>query len=136
MDENELGKIIVDSAFQVHTQLGPGLLESVYEVVLTHEIRQRGFDVERQVPIPIVYSGLQFDEGFRIDFFVNQKVIIEVKSVEETRRVHSKQLLTYLKLANIRLGYLINFGADLIKDGISRVVNNAEDWGIRGQKKS
>lgn len=128
MTENEVGKIIVDCAFQVHTKLGPGLLESVYEIALAHELKNRGLVVERQVPIPVVYDGIQFDEGFRADLIVAGLVIIELKSVEDTHPVHKKQLLTYLRLADKRLGYLINFGAELIKDGISRVSNGAADW--------
>ncbi len=129
MTENEIGKIVVDCAFQVHQKLGPGLLESVYEVALAYEIKKRGLSVERQVPVPIVYDELKFDEGFRADIIVAGSVILELKSVEEIHRVHKKQLLTYLRLADKRLGYLINFGAELIKDGISRVSNGAEDWG-------
>lgn len=128
MTENEVGKIIVDCAFQVHTKLGPGLLESVYEIALAHELKNRGLVVERQVPIPVSYDGLKFDEGFRADLVVAGLVIIELKSVEVIHPVHKKQLLTYLRLANKRLGYLINFGAELIKDGISRVSNGAADW--------
>ncbi len=128
MTENEIGKIVVDCAFQVHTRLGPGLLESVYEVALAYELRKRGLAVERQVPIPVVYDGILFDEGFRADLIVAGLVIIELKSVEAVHPVHKKQLLTYLKLADKRLGYLINFGAELIKDGLSRVSNGAADW--------
>ena len=128
MTENEVGKIIVDCAFQVHTKLGPGLLESVYEIALAHELKNRGLVVERQVPIPVVYDGIKFDEGFRADLIVAGLVIIELKSVEDIHPVHKKQLLTYLRLADKRLGYLINFGAELIKDGISRVSNGAADW--------
>ena len=128
MTENDVGKIIVDCAFQVHTKLGPGLLESVYEIALAHELKNRGLVVERQVPIPVVYDGIKFDEGFRADLIVAGLVIIELKSVEDIHPVHKKQLLTYLRLADKRLGYLINFGAELIKDGISRVSNGAADW--------
>ncbi len=131
MNENEIGRVVVDSAYQVHRKLGPGLLESVYEVALAHELRKRGLAVERQLPIPIVYDGIQFDEGFRADLVIENSVILELKSVEEVHRVHKKQLLTYLRLADKRLGYLINFGAELIKDGISRIANGVEDWGER-----
>ena len=131
MNENKLGTIIVDCAYQVHSRLGPGLLESVYEVTLAYELTKRGLHCERQVAIPIVYDNLQFDEGFRADIVVEDLVIIELKSVEQIQPVHKKQLLTYLRLADKRLGYLINFGAELIKDGTSRVVNGAEDWGNR-----
>jgi GxxExxY protein len=96
MTENEIAREIVDAAYQVHTRLGPGLLESVYEVILAHELRKRGFSVSRQIPIPIVYDDLKFDEGFRADIIVESKVIIELKSVECLQPVHGKQLLTYL----------------------------------------
>ena len=123
MDENEIAREIVDAAFQVHKGLGPGLLESVYETVLCAELERRGLVVIRQQPVPIRYGVLTFDEGFRADLFVNDKVIIELKSVEKIIPVHKKQLLTYLRLADKRLGLLINFGSALLKDGISRVVN-------------
>jgi len=123
MTENEIAKIIVDAAYKVHNELGPGLLESVYEIVLAHELSKRGLKVERQVPIPIEYEGLRFQEGFRADMIVDKKIIIELKSVETIQRVHRKQLLTYLRLADKKLGLLINFGTDLFKNGISRIVN-------------
>ena len=123
MTENEIAKIIVDAAYKVHNELGPGLLESVYEIVLAHELSKRGLKVERQVPIPIEYDGLKFQEGFRADIIVDKKIIIELKSVETIQRVHRKQLLTYLRLADKKLGLLINFGTDLFKNGISRIVN-------------
>ena len=128
MTENEIGRIVVDCAFKVHQKLGPGLLESVYEVALVHEIRKRGLSLERQIPIPVVYDDLRFDEGFRADIVVADLVILELKSLEQIQPVHKKQLLTYLRLSNKRLGYLINFGAELIKDGLSRVSNGAADW--------
>ncbi|MCA9080935.1 MAG: GxxExxY protein [Planctomycetaceae bacterium] len=128
MTENEIGKIIVDCAFRVHKALGPGLLESVYEVALSHELTKAGFTVARQVPIPVVYDGVQFEEGFRADLVVNECVLIELKSIEAIAPVHKKQLLTYLRLSDKRLGYLINFGTELFKQGVSRVVNGAEDW--------
>jgi GxxExxY protein len=99
-------------------------LESVYEVVLAHELKRRGLKVDRQVPVPIAFDGIKFDEGFRADLIVEDKVIIELKSVENIAPVHKKQLLTYLRLTDKRLGLLINFGSELIRDGISRVVNN------------
>ena len=126
MHENEIAKIIVDAAFKVHQALGPGLFESVYETVLAHEIEKRGLAVERQKAIPINYGGMVFDEGFRADLVVDDKVIVELKSVETVSPVHKKQLLTYLRLADKRLGLLINFGANLIKEGIFRVVNGLE----------
>ena len=123
MTENEIAKEVVDAAFKVHTTLGPGLLESVYEIVLAHELTQRGLAAMRQVPIPVQYDSIVFDEGFRADIIVENKVILELKSVEKVAIVHKKQLLTYLRLADKRLGLLINFGEELIKTGISRVVN-------------
>lgn len=127
MTENEISRQIVNAAYKVYTTLGPGLLESVYEVVLTYELQQRGLQVARQVALPVVYELLHFDEGFRADLIVEDKVIVELKSVEKIARVHSKQLLTYLRLADKRLGLLINFGENLIKDGITRIVNRLEE---------
>jgi len=127
MNENEISKIVVDAALKVHKALGPGLLESVYEVVLAHELRSRGLKVQRQLSIPIRYENIHFDEGFRADLVVEQKVIVEIKSVERTSRVHKKQVLTYLRLADTRLGLLINFGSELIRDGITRLVNGLEE---------
>ena len=123
MTENEIAAQIVDAAYQIHVKLGPGLFESVYEVVLAHELKKRGLQVERQVPIAIEYEEIKFDEGFRADVIVENKVIIELKSIESLGNVHKKQLLTYLKLTNMKLGLLINFGESLIKDGIVRIVN-------------
>ena len=123
MTENEIAKIIVDAAFQIHKRLGPGLLESVYEVVLAHELKKRGLRVKRQVQVAIVYDDIKFDEGFRADLIIEDKVIVELKSVKNIVPVHKKQLLTYLRLSDKRLGLLINFGSELIRDGISRVVN-------------
>jgi GxxExxY protein len=121
--ENEIAKMVVDAAFQVHSRLGPGLLESVYESVLAYELEKRGLHVARQHPVPVIYDDLIFDEGFRADLLVEHKVILELKSVEATLPVHKKQLLTYLRLTDKQLGLLINFGAALIKDGITRMVN-------------
>lgn len=123
MDENEIARIVVDAAFRVHTTLGPGLLESVYEHVLAFELGHRNLRVERQAVIPVTYESIVLEEGFRADLIVNERVIVELKSVEETSPVHKKQLLTYLRLADKRLGLLINFGAPVIKDGITRLVN-------------
>ena len=123
MTENEIGRIIVDCAIRLHRELGPGLLESVYEVILTHLLIETGLKVERQVPIPIVFQGIRFEEGFRADLIVENKVIIELKSVEALNKAHKKQVLTYLKLSGKKLGYLLNFGEELMKDGISRIVN-------------
>jgi GxxExxY protein len=123
MTENEIAKQIVDAAYRVHTTLGPGLFEIVYEVALAHELTKRGLSVVRQQPIPIKYDSITFDEGFRADLIVEDKVIIEVKSIENVAKVHKKQVLTYLRLTGKRLGLLINFGGELIKDGTTRVVN-------------
>ncbi|HKI97160.1 MAG TPA: GxxExxY protein [bacterium] len=123
MDENEIARQVVDAAYKVHTTLGPGLLESVYEQVLAYELGQRGMRVERQVPIQVIYGELRFSEGFRADLLVEGRVIVELKSVEAVAPVHKKQLMTYLRLADKRLGLLINFGAPLIKDGITRLVH-------------
>ena len=123
MTENEIAKIVVDTAYHIHRRLGPGLLESVYEVILAYALNSRGLKVERQAPVPIIFDGMKFDEGFKADLIVEDKVIVELKSVETIAPVHKKQLLTYLRLADKRLGLLINFGASLIKDGIFRVAN-------------
>lgn len=127
MRENEIAKEVVDAAFRVHTKLGAGLLESVYEVVLAHEIKKRGLSAIRQKPIPVKYENMVFNEGFRADIIVEDSVILELKSIEATTPVHKKQLLTYLRLADKKLGLLINFGESLIKHGISRIVNGLED---------
>ena len=121
--ENEIAKEVVDAAYRVHTKLGPGLFESVYEVTLAYELRKRGLQVVRQEPIAVEYDSIRFDEGFRADVIVEDEVILELKSVENVSRSHKKQLLTYLRLADKRLGLLINFGGELIKDGITRIVN-------------
>jgi len=127
MEENEIGKTVVDAAVKVHSALGPGLLESVYEAVLARELERRGLSVARQVAVPIEYEGMKFDEGFRADIIVEGKVIIELKSVEQMSKVHHKQLFTYLKLKELKLGYLLNFGAPLMKDGIKRMINGLDD---------
>ena len=123
LTENELSKIILDAAFKVHTRTGPGLLESVYEVMLAHELRKAGLRVERQVAIPIRYDELTCDEGFRADLLVAGKVIVELKFIEQLARVHRKQLLTQLRLSDRKLGLLINFGETHLKNGIERIVN-------------
>ena len=127
MEENEIGKCIVDIAIQIHREMGPGLLESVYEAILAHQLRQRNFDIKRQVAIPIEYRGLRFDEGFRADLIVDNKVIIELKCVEKLNNAHRKQLLTYLRLTEMHLGYLLNFSESLMKYGIHRTVNNLKE---------
>ena len=123
MNENEIGTHIINTAIYLHKNLGPGLLESVYEAILARLLSKKGLYVQRQVPIPIVFEGEQFNEGFRADLFVEGKVIIELKSVEKITQVYKKQLLTYLKLTNTKLGYILNFGAELMKNGIDRIVN-------------
>lgn len=123
-DIEEVAGIVVDAALQLHRALGPGLLELVYEAVLANMLEQRGLSVERQKPIPIRYQGVSLDEGFRLDLLVDGQLIVELKSVENIHPVHPKQLLTYLRLMNLPLGLLINFGAPLLKDGLKRVVNN------------
>ena len=123
MTENEVSAIIVDACFRLHTVLGPGLLESVYEAALTYELEKRGLRVNRQQSLPVVYESVKLDEGFRADLIVEELVIVELKSVEVVAPVHKKQLLTYLRLSGKRLGLLVNFGSNLIKDGISRVAN-------------
>ncbi len=123
MTENAIAKIIVDACFKIHTSLGPGLLETVYEVILQRELQQRGLVVSRQVPVPITWEGIVFEEGFRADLLVNALVIVELKSVEKLAPVHGKQLLTYLRLMDLRLGLLVNFGEELMKTGIKRVAN-------------
>ncbi|MCM8534481.1 MAG: GxxExxY protein [Lentisphaeraceae bacterium] len=124
MDENSLATEVVDAAFVVHSTLGPGLLEHVYEIALAHELRKRGFACERQVPIQIEYDGIKFDEGFKADIIVAGLVIVELKSVKDLTDVHKKQVATYLKLTGKKLGLLINFNESLIKHGLKRIVNN------------
>lgn len=123
MTENEIGSYVIDSAIQLHRTTGPGLLESVYEILLAHELESNGLNVCRQVSIPIKYNGITFDEGFRADIVVEDMVILELKSVEAVSNIHKKQLLTYLKLANLKLGYLLNFGEEVMVTGITRIVN-------------
>ncbi len=123
MNENEIGRIVVDCVVRMHIELGPGLLETVYEVVLAHELREQGLRVERQVPVAIEYHGVRFDEGFRADIVVENKVVLGLKSVERATNVHKKQVLTYLRLTGMKLGYLLNFGEELMKNGISRIIN-------------
>jgi GxxExxY protein len=124
MTENELSKIIVDVSYKIHTNLGPGLLESVYETILFYELSKINLKVEKQKPIPLIWEDIKLDIGFRSDIIVENKVIIEIKSIEKIADVHPKQLLTYLKITNLKLGLLINFNEKLIKNGITRIVNN------------
>ncbi len=124
MDENEISFFVRGAIFKVYNALGPGLLESVYEAALKYELTKTGLSVEAQVPIPVVYDDIKLDLGFRLDLFVNNKVIIEIKSVETLAPVHHKQLLTYLKITDTKLGLLVNFNTDNIVTGITRIVNN------------
>jgi GxxExxY protein len=124
LNENEIGTIVIDTAVNLHKNLGPGLLESVYETILMKLLSRKGLSVQRQVSIPVEYEGEFFDEGFRVDLFIEGKVIIELKSVEKITGAHKKQLLTYLKLTNTKLGYILNFGAEVMKEGIIRTVNS------------
>ncbi|MBI4468412.1 MAG: GxxExxY protein [Acidobacteria bacterium] len=121
---NEITGEIVDAAFKLHTRLGPGLLESVYEVVLAKQLERRGLTIKRQEPVSFEFDGLSFDEGFKVDLLVEGRVVVELKSVEKLAPVHSKQLLTYLKLLNLQVGLLINFGGPTLKEGLHRIVNN------------
>ena len=124
MTENEIAATVVDAAFKIHNVLGPGLFESVYEATLGFELRKRGLRIDQQIGFPVQYEGVKLRLGFRPDLIVENKVIVEVKSIETLAPVHKKQLLTYLRLLDLRLGLLINFNVDLIKNGIHRVVNN------------
>lgn len=127
LHENDIAREIVNAAFKMHTQIGPGLLESVYERVMLFELEKLGFEVERQLGVPFVYEEIRMPIGFRADLVVNNKVVIEIKSVEILAPVHAKQLRTYLIAMDMRLGLLINFNVDLIKHGITRVVNDLQD---------
>ena len=127
MTENEAAKHIVDVAFKIHTTYGPGLLESVYEAIMTYELEKRGVIVNYQQPIPVVHDDVRMGIGFRADLIVENRVVVEIKSVEAIAPVHKKQLLTYLRLTDKRLGLLINFNVELIKNGITRVVNRLEE---------
>lgn len=124
MSENEISKILVDIFIKVHSQLGPGLLESVYEEVICYELEKRGLNYKRQHGISVIYNDIKMEMGFRADIIVEDLVIIEIKSIEMLAPVHHKQLLTYLKLTSVKLGLLVNFNVSLVKDGIVRIVNN------------
>jgi GxxExxY protein len=128
MTENDIGRIVVDAAIAVHRELGPGLLESVYELVMAYELGRRELSVRRQVPIPIQYKQMIFEEAFRADLVVEDKIIIELKSIEQVSEAHKKQLLTYLRLTGCKLGFLLNFGEALMKRGITRTANGIEDF--------
>ncbi len=124
MTENEIGEAVLGAAMKVHSAVGPGLLESVYETCLTHELKIQGFDVQRQVALPVEYDGQRIDAGFRLDILVAEKVVVEVKAVERTAPIHTAQILTYLKLGGFKLGYLLNFNVVHMRDGIKRLVND------------
>jgi GxxExxY protein len=127
MDENEISYKIIGAAIELHKAIGPGLLESVYETALAYDLKELGFDVKQQVPRPFIYKNLKMETGFRIDLLVNDKVIVEIKSVDKIIDVHFAQTLTYLKLSNLKLGLIINFRSSILKDGgIKRIVNNLE----------
>jgi GxxExxY protein len=123
LHENEIGSLVVSAAIALHRELGPGLLESVYEVLLAQKLQKEGLKVVRQAIIPIRYGGIEFEEGFRADIILNNKVILELKSTERVLAAHKKQLLTYLRLTGLKIGYLLNFGSNLMKDGITRIIN-------------
>jgi len=121
--EEEIGKLVIDSAMKVHSALGPGLLESAYRACLAHELELRGLDVSQEKPLPVLYEGAEISVGYRIDLLLNQKVIVELKAVEKLLPIHTAQLLSYLKLSGCKLGFLINFNVLHLKDGFKRVVN-------------
>ena len=123
LEEEAIGKAVVNAAYKVHTQLGPGLLEKIYEVCMEHELLKVGLDVKRQVNIPIIYDGITFDEGLRLDLLIEEKVIVELKAVDILNPVWQAQIISHLKLTNLNLGYLINFNVPLIKNGINRYRN-------------
>ena len=123
MHEEEIGKLVIDSAMKVHSALGPGLLESAYRACLAHELDLRGLDVSQEKPLPVLYEGAEISVGYRIDLLLNQKVIVELKAVEKLLPIHTAQLLSYLKLSGCKLGFLINFNVLHLKDGIKRVVD-------------
>ena len=123
MNDDAIGTLLLDSAFRIHRRLGPGLLESAYEAILAHVLRRSGLAVQQQVAVPMVYEQLVLENGYRVDLIIEDRVIVEVKSTESLQPVHSRQLLTYLRFANKRLGYLLNFGEYRFKDGIVRIVN-------------
>lgn len=122
MHENEIGTIILDCAFRVHRTLGPGLFESVYETCLCHELTERGVAIERQIPLPLKYDGIKIGSGFRIDIVADKKVVVEVKAIEKLAAVHMAQLITYLKLSDCKLGYLLNFNVKFMRTGVKRIV--------------
>jgi len=137
MDENEIATLVLDSCFLIHRKIGPGVLESAYEAVLSYELGRKGLTIERQVPLPMIWDDLVIKECYRADMIVDHKVIVELKSVERILLVHRKQVLTYLRITGCKLGLLVNFGAGMMKDGITRVVNGlAEDEGVILERES
>jgi len=124
MTENEISKVIFNCALKVHRSLGPGLLESAYEECLFYELKKTNLRIEKQKPLPLIYEGVKLEIGYRVDIIIENKLIIEIKSVDALNDIHLAQVLTYLKLSNCKLGMLINFNVTLIKNGIRRVVNN------------
>ena len=124
MKENEISKSIMDACYRIHKELGPGLFESVYETILEYELKKTGLVVKRQYPIPVYWDNQKMELGFRADIIVNDLVLIEIKSVEALAPVHKKQVITYLKLTDLKLGLLVNFNSELIKDGVKRLVNH------------
>jgi GxxExxY protein len=127
MRENDIGTQVLEAAINVHRELGPGLLETVYEIILARELSDLGLKLERQVPVPIIYKGIRFDEGFRADIIVEKKVLLDLKSVERILPAHKKQVQTYLRLTGLKLGYLLNFGDAVLKSGITRCVNGLHE---------
>ena len=123
-EEHRIAREVVDAALKLHRHFGPGVYESVYEPVVVYELKKRNLTTRQQTPVPLIYEGITFDVGFKTDVVVNELVILELKSVEKLEAVHFKQLLTYLRLTGLRLGLLINFGENLLKDGIHRIVND------------
>ena len=127
-ERNEIGTMLLEAAIHIHREPGPGLLEVVYEVILARELSDRGLRVQRQVPVPIAFKGIRFDEGFRADIIIENKVLLELKSVERIVPAHKKQVQTYLRLTGLKLGYLLNFGEAVLKSGITRCVNGLEEY--------
>jgi GxxExxY protein len=127
MHESEISGIVIDTAMYIHRRLGPGLLESAYEPILEYELKKRGLRVERQVPVPLVWEEIELEVGFRADLIVEGKVVLELKAVEQLASIHKKQLLTYLKITGLSLGLVLNFGGELLKNGIGRVVNDLRE---------
>jgi len=123
VDDEAIGTQVVDCAIRVHTALGAGLLESAYESCLAHELAKHGLEVRKQVPMPVLYDNTQMDVGYRIDMLVNDRVVVELKAVEKLMPLHSAQLLTYLKLSKLRLGFMLNFNVEHMRNGVKRVVN-------------